>query len=157
MTIDETTAAETAQNIDVHQLAASRLAVTDQRYTKTRRTIVDALHASEGPLTIAGILVFSDELAQSSTYRNLAVLEEAAVVQRIVVSDDFARFELTEDVTGYHHHHLICEGCGAIIDINLPRSLEQQLDKALSDQARNVDFTGTHHRVDLVGLCSDCH
>lgn len=144
------------QPTDVHQLTANRLMVSDQRYTKTRRTIVDALHASDGPLTVSGILEFSDELAQSSTYRNLVVLEDAAVVQRIVVSDDFARFELTEDVTGHHHHHLICEGCGAIIDITLPAKLEKDLDNALFAEAHNVNFEGLHHRIDLVGLCSEC-
>ena len=38
-------------------------------------------------------------LAQSSAYRNLVVLEQAGAVNRIVTADDFARFELAQDLT----------------------------------------------------------
>ena len=32
-------------------------------------------------------------------YRNLSVLERAGVVQRIVTTDEWARYELAEDLT----------------------------------------------------------
>jgi Fur family ferric uptake transcriptional regulator len=141
---------------DIHQLAATRLAGLGQRYTANRRLLVDVLIESEGPLPIAGILERGRPLAQSSAYRNLVVLEEAGVVHRIVTSDDHARFELTETVTGRHHHHLICDRCGEIFDITLPADIEELLDAALADQAARLGFVGDHHRVDLVGLCRPC-
>ena len=36
-------------------------------------------------------------MPQSSAYRNLAVLEQAGVIRRVITDDDFARFELDED------------------------------------------------------------
>ena len=141
---------------DVHQLAATRLAAHTQRYTTNRRRLVDVLIGSEGPLTIAGILATAADLAQSSAYRNLVVLEEAGVVHRIITSDDHARFELTEAITGQHHHHLICERCGMIYDVTLPADLEQALERALAGEAARLAFRGDHHRVDLVGLCEAC-
>lgn len=141
---------------DVHQLAATRLATHTQRYTSNRRRLVDVLIESDGPLTIAGILATSSDLAQSSAYRNLVVLEEAGVVHRIITSDDHARFELTEAITGQHHHHLICERCGMIYDITLPTELEGALEVALAGEATAMAFRGDHHRVDLVGVCSTC-
>ena len=147
---------ETAHPNDVHHLAATRLAAQDQRYTGNRRQLVDTLHQSKGPLTIAGILAQRSDLAQSSAYRNLVVLEEAGVVHRIVTSDDHARFELTESMTGHHHHHLICDRCGEIFDVTLPIDLEQALDQALAREATRLGFHGSHHRVDLVGHCDRC-
>ena len=95
---------------DVHHLVASQLAASEQRYTDNRRQLVDILVDTEGPVTIADILDQGEDLAQSSAYRNLVVLEEAGVVHRIITSDDHARFELTEAVTGHHHHHLVLRG-----------------------------------------------
>ncbi len=141
---------------DVHTLAAARLGAQSQRYTANRRLLVDILIEASGPLTIAGILASKDELAQSSAYRNLVVLEGAGVVHRIVTSDDHARFELTEAITGQHHHHLICELCGMIYDITLPKALEEKLEESLMIEARRLGFRGDHHRVDLVGTCTGC-
>lgn len=141
---------------DVHHLVASQLAAQDQRYTENRRQLIDILIRTDGPVTIADILARGDTLAQSSAYRNLVVLEEAGVVHRIITSDDHARFELTEAVTGRHHHHLICEHCGNIYDVILPPELERVLDEALAIEARRLDFDGDHHRVDLIGHCRSC-
>ncbi len=141
---------------DAHHLVASRLATHGQRYTSNRRRLVEVLLASSGPLAIAGILAKDGELAQSSAYRNLVVLEEAGVVHRIVTTDDHARFELTETITGRHHHHLICEACGDVFDMTLPPDLEQALDRELSRTADQHGFNGDHHRIDLVGVCRPC-
>ena len=86
---------------------ATRLAGVGQRLTGTRRAIVEALANAEKPLSIPEILSTGGGLAQSSVYRNLAVLERAGAVTRVVTTDEWARFELSEALTG-HHHHLVC-------------------------------------------------
>jgi len=141
---------------NVHQMAATKLASVSHRYTANRRAVVDALLALPGPATIAEVLDAGDGLAQSSTYRNLVVLEQVGVVHRIVTSDDHARFELTEEITGEHHHHLICERCGTIIDVLLEPELERTLEDSLGRAAAANGFRGQHHRVDLIGLCASC-
>lgn len=141
---------------EVHTLAAARLDASDQRYTNNRRLLVEVLAGALGPLTMAGILDGQDLMAQSSAYRNLTVLEEAGVVHRIVTSDDHARFELTETITGNHHHHLICDQCGDIVDVTLPPTLEAALDSSLTEEANRLGFVGNHHRVDLIGQCRSC-
>src|SRR4051812_29663211 len=96
---------------DLHAIASARLRADGQRYSTGRRALIDALHASDRPLSIPELLGSTPDLAQSSAYRNLAVLERAGVVRRIVTHDEFARYELAEDLTE-HHHHLICGRCG---------------------------------------------
>ena len=127
----------------------------DQRYTKGRRALVATLRAEGQPVTIPQILDASDGLAQSSVYRNLVVLEEAGVVTRIVTNDDFARYELAEHLT-HHHHHLICSSCGDVTDFALDDQAEAGLDAALHKIAAATGFTVEAHRLDLVGVCSDC-
>ena len=140
---------------DLHDLVATRLRGSEQRYTTGRRRVVAVLADADAPLTIPQILESDRTLAQSSVYRNLAILEEVGAVTRIVTSDDFARYELAEDLSE-HHHHLICSTCGDVADFSLDSSVEVELDRVLRRAARQAAFEVDHHRLDLVGVCPDC-
>jgi Fe2+ or Zn2+ uptake regulation protein len=139
----------------VHTTAAQRLRADGQRYTGSRRALVGLLEAADRPLTIADLLERDRGLAQSSAYRNLAVLERAGVVNRLVTNDEYGRFELTEDLTE-HHHHLICSSCGAMADFTISTELEHALAKAFSKVAIDAGFLAEHHRLDLLGVCASC-
>lgn len=134
-------------------IASSRLRRDGQRYTDNRRALVGVLQ--DGPLTIPEILARRPGLAQSSAYRNLAVLERSGVVRRIVTVDEWARYELAEDLTE-HHHHLICTRCGLVEDFTVSHQLERSLDAALERVAEQSGFSVQHHRLDLVGVCGTC-
>jgi Fur family ferric uptake transcriptional regulator len=117
--------------------------------------LLDALVHEARPLTIPEILEHRPELAQSSVYRNLVVLEEADVVHRVVGTDEFARWELTEDLAG-HHHHLICAQCGRVEDVPASAGLERSVAAAAAAITRTTGFRTQHHRLDLVGVCENC-
>lgn len=106
-------------------------------------------------MTIHELVDARKDLALSSVYRNLGVLEEAGVVHRIDTSHEFKRYELAEDLTE-HHHHLICTGCGRVQDFTASAGLERQTEQALTRVAGKAGFTVQSHRIDLVGLCKDC-
>lgn len=151
-------AEHTHEHIDPAGLAhevAARLAIVGQRLTGTRRAIVEALAAADRPLSIPEILESSQGLAQSSVYRNLSLLERAGVVARVVTTDEWARYELSEELTG-HHHHLMCSKCGAVNDVRVPDDVEADLDRALEILAARAGFALQHHRLDLIGVCSAC-
>ena len=140
----------------LHDDVAALLRQGDHRYTKGRRRVVDALHDGGGPLTIPQILESDARLAQSSLYRNLAILEEVGAVTRIITHDDHARYELAENLTDHHHHHLICSGCGDVRDVAFPPDLEDTLAAAFTKVSRATGFRVESHRLDLVGRCDDC-
>jgi Fe2+ or Zn2+ uptake regulation protein len=140
---------------DVRHEVVSRLERVQQRLTPKRATIVEVLLAAPGPLTIPEILAAGTELAQSSVYRNLVVLEAAGVVHRIVTTDGLARFELAEELTG-HHHHLICTRCGSVADVPAATGLEDSLADAVARIDARTGFRTTAHRIDLVGVCGRC-
>ena len=148
--------AERPSTSEIHDAALQRLSSVNQRYTQNRRRLIQALHEATDPRNIAELLRETTGLAQSSTYRNLAILEEAGIVHRIVTGDDHARFELTEAMTGTHHHHLVCTECGAVYDMELSDELEHSLHDELARVAAQRQFEGAHHRIDLLGTCTDC-
>jgi Fe2+ or Zn2+ uptake regulation protein len=143
-------------DIDLHETAATRLRNHDQRYTANRRAIVEVLSAADRPLTVAELLQEGERMPQSSMYRNIGLLEDAGIVHRILGGDEYARYELAEDLTEHHHHHLICSTCGAIEDVTLPPELERSVETALKRAARRRGFEGSHHRLDLIGVCERC-
>jgi Fe2+ or Zn2+ uptake regulation protein len=144
-----------AMNPELHDTAALRLRRLGQRYTGNRRTIVDTLASSRHPMTTSDIRGSRRGLALSSVYRNLAVLEQAGIVHRVLSSDEFARYELAEDLTE-HHHHMICSRCGSVTDFTPPGTFEKQATKALGRVASRSGFSLQSHRFDLIGLCSRC-
>jgi Fur family transcriptional regulator, ferric uptake regulator len=140
---------------DLHLEVVGRLRRVGQRYTSKRRAIVEVVSSASHPLSIPQIMSRRRSLAQSSVYRNLAVLEQAHVVRRIVTGEDFARFELAEDLSE-HHHHLVCSSCGNVEDVLLPRTLERRMEGALSEAAASAGFSAATHRVDVIGTCREC-
>ncbi len=140
---------------DLHDVIASRLDGDGQRYTSGRRRLVEVLHGSQRPLTAAEVLE-EGALAQSSAYRNLSVLEACGVVHRVSGADEFARFELAEELTDDHHHHLICTVCGSVADVTVAEDVERSLEAAMVQVAATTGFRADHHRLDLLGRCASC-
>jgi len=139
----------------LHETVARLLRAHGQRLTHHRGVVVDVLADAAGPLTIPEILAARSDLAQSSVYRNLVVLEEAGVVHRMLTRDEFARYELAEDLTE-HHHHLVCSNCGRVEDLPATQAVERSVAAAIDEAAQVAGFQTLHHRLDLVGLCANC-
>jgi Fur family transcriptional regulator, ferric uptake regulator len=138
-----------------HETAALRLRRIGQRYTGQRRSLVGILSAADRPLSVPEILKKDRRLAQSSAYRNLAVLERAGVVHRVVATSEFSSFEIAEDL-GKHHHHLICSSCGRVEDFTLSGDLERSATSALDRAANRAGYSVNAHRLDVIGLCRTC-
>ena len=139
----------------VHETVSLRLAAADQRYTVSRRVLVETLAATGRPLTIPEILAASPQLCQSSAYRNVTALIDAGVVRRVATSEDHWRVELAEEIAG-HHHHLVCRVCGRVEDVPPSPTLERALGETARLVAGRTGFVVNEHRLDLVGTCATC-
>ncbi len=140
----------------MHEAIALRLASLDQRYTPLRRTLVEALATSARPVTMPEILAAAPEVPQSSAYRNVTTLIGAGVVRRVAGADDHGRFELSEQISGQHHHHLVCGSCGKVEDVHPSPGLERAIGDATRSIGEQQGFEVTEHRIELLGLCTEC-
>lgn len=138
----------------VHDEIGRLLDAAGLRYTPGRRALIEVL-ARRGPSTLPEILAAAPELTQSSAYRHLSELEGAGVVQRVPTPGDHTRVELADGLTR-HHHHLVCDACGAVIDIELDAELEAAVETALARVAARHAFVGRRHDIDLHGRCRSC-
>lgn len=140
---------------DLHDEVEARLRRVDLRYTRGRRAIVDLLVSIGRPVSIGDIADRLPELPRSSAYRHLVDLEVAGLVRRVAASDEFARFELAEDLTE-HHHHLVCVECGRVVDVTPSSEFESILASTVNQLTDAEGFEPQSHRLDVLGLCSEC-
>jgi Fe2+ or Zn2+ uptake regulation protein len=140
---------------ELHGLVEARLRRVDQRYTAGRRAIIELLVRAGRPVSIGDIADRLPSLPRSSAYRHLVDLEVAGVVRRVAGGDEFARFELAEDLTE-HHHHLVCVECGKVIDVTPSAEFEHDVATTLDALAASVGFEPHSHRLDVLGLCATC-
>jgi len=96
------------------------------------------------------------DIPQSSAYRHLTVLASFGVIHRLPGNDDSGYFELTDEISGRHHHHVTCAICGAVADIEASPKLERALDQAAQLAAEETGYVIDSHRIDLVGTCAAC-
>lgn len=94
-------------------------------------------------------------MPRSSAYRHLVDLEVAGVIRRVAANDEFARYELAEDLTE-HHHHLLCTQCGKVIDVTPTASFERKVSETVDQLAADQGFQPHSHRLDIIGYCAEC-
>ncbi|MFM1942345.1 MAG: hypothetical protein RI897_1327 [Verrucomicrobiota bacterium] len=123
------------------------------RVTSSRRAVLEALVRLARPSTpkeiAAAVLDASCDLA--TVYRSMKLFESMGLVHRIDLSDGASRFELADDNTQGHHHHLICRQCERIIKLD-----DCILDELQQTLQRQFGFTQIEHRLEFFGICPDC-
>lgn len=140
---------------NLHELVAIHLLRTDQRYTAGRQAVIELLSSFGRPMSISDISGAIPDVPRSSAYRHLSDLERAGVVRRIAASDEFARFELAEDLT-HHHHHLLCSLCGKVIDVTPSPAFERTVMSMVKELTVQQGFEPLSHALDVIGHCVAC-
>lgn len=84
-----------------------------------------------------------------SVYRTLELFTGMNLVEEIDLGDGKKRYELYTD--GNHHHHLVCNTCGKIENVNLAG--EKLL---LNEIALQTHFQVKRHSLEFFGFCKKC-
>jgi Fe2+ or Zn2+ uptake regulation protein len=84
------------------------------------------------------------------------VLEDAGIVRPHHSSKSVTRYELSEWLTG-HHHHLVCQECGTVEDVEMDQETERQLEEIVTRIGSVVAFEPTDHALEIDGVCARCH
>lgn len=141
---------------EIDQTVGEYLASREIRYTGGRRAVVRALQIAGGPQSAAELHNrLRRSIPLSSLYRSLAVLEEAGLLSVHHGQGKVARYELSEWLTG-HHHHLVCLECGAMGDFELEARAEEQLLGFVATAGRKAGYRVRGHSLQVEGLCGSC-
>ena len=89
-------------------------------------------------------------VSRATVYRSLEALVMQNLVSKLDFGDGRMRYERSKG-TDEHHDHLICEGCGKVVEFfNLEMEAQQIF---ICEQH---DFTPTTHTMHIYGICPDC-
>jgi Fur family ferric uptake transcriptional regulator len=128
------------------------LSTAGLRVTRQREAIVAALERSARPVTAQALHA---SLARrgagpglATVYRTLQALEEAGYARTFPVGEGELAYKLCDPG---HHHHLICERCGAVIEIP-----SCEIERWANAAARRRGFTVSSHQADIFGTCPSC-
>ena len=123
------------------------------RMTKQRRLIAEILTSSEGHVNTDELYALvrkrDPSVGYATIYRTVKLLTEAGVATAAHFGQRSARFEAA--AARGHHDHLICTGCGRIVEFEEPR-----IEQIQREVATTLGFELTHHTMELYGLCADC-
>ena len=122
-----------------------------KRITPQRLLILETMRDAGGHLDADEIYRLArrkaPRLSLSTVYRTLAMLKEAGLVDELHLGEEHHHYEIKGD----GHHHLICQGCGKVVEFECPFS--QELLRDLGEE-HGFEIAGIH--LDLVGYCAEC-
>jgi Fur family ferric uptake transcriptional regulator len=94
----------------------------------------------------------SPEIGLATVYRTIQLLLDLKLIDKLDLNDGFIRYEIGKvDADKHHHHHLICEVCGKVIEAE-----DDLLDLIEETCSHKYNFKVTNHVVKFYGICSEC-
>ncbi len=125
-----------------------KLRALGYRMTPQRLAILQALH-SGGHLTPGKIYegLRNTGMTETTVYRTLEFLAGNGIVN----SSQIGGGHLTYELAGQNHHHLVCQACGAQVDI-APGSIKEMI----SGLERQTGYQINAGHLTFFGLCPDC-
>lgn len=86
-------------------------------------------------------------IAYGTVYNALSYLVQTGLIQEVNVGNGPALYDRNLD----RHDHLVCRGCGKVLDYAF-----QNLDQAVDEVAKTTGFRIERAEALFVGLCPDC-
>lgn len=126
------------------------------KLTPQRRAIVDTIVECEGKHLTAEEIYDEvkkkcPEIGLATVYRTILLLEELDVVSRLHLNDGCSRYELVHSDETHRHHHLICNICNSVMEVE--DDLLEELEASIEE---NYGFEILDHSVKFYGICSNC-
>jgi Fur family transcriptional regulator, ferric uptake regulator len=119
------------------------------RTTRQRTAVLDALRAASEPVSAQDLHAELDrKVGLATVYRTLQGLADAGQVDVFRRDTGEALFRLCNPV---HHHHLVCERCGRVEEIDAC-----EVEPWAAEVARRRGFSISSHQADIVGRCPNC-
>lgn len=123
-----------------------------QRVTPQRLVIARAIGESNRHLTAEVIFEEVSErlpgLSLPTVYATLELLEELGVIRRVATESGTVVYDSRAEA----HDHLVCRGCGKIVDIEMAFDRGDVLARA----AQTGSFMPDEAQVIVRGRCADC-
>lgn len=89
-------------------------------------------------------------IGYATVYRTLKLFKECGLAFERNFGDGRSRYEPVK-FEGEHHDHLICVGCGKIVEFE-----NRRIEHYTNEVARLNGFKVENHKLELYGYCNSC-
>jgi len=124
------------------------------KFTKQRELILKFLYENEGHFTPEDIYMLIKKsypdvnIGIATVYRTLTLLENEGIASSISFGAQGKKYEFG---MRKHHDHLICTGCGEIIEF-----YDETIEERQEEIAKKFNFKMQDHTMKIIGLCEKC-
>ena len=137
----------------IHESYTERLRRLGARVTPQRLFVLEALESVGGHMTAEDIMQWASRrypaLNLATVYRTLDLLISVGLVAQTDLGGGAATYELVGDSP---HHHLACERCGYVIE------MDESLIADLCERMRDVyGFHAQPRHLAIFGVCRACY
>lgn len=123
------------------------------RVTRERLALLEEIYTQHDHIDAERLLramrVKGMKISRATVYRNLDLLVECGLVRRYRLGRNRYLFEHVH--AGQGHDHLVCNGCGRVVEFVSPGIAALQ-----SEICRAHGFLPGHHNLQIYGLCKAC-
>lgn len=122
------------------------------RTTPTKQAVIAYLQSQHQPVSLndihRSVETAHPKTAFSTVFRIVQQLEQQGTVNRVDWRVRGSHYEWGERP---HHHHIVCDGCGRVTDLD-----DHILNFDPHRIAAGTGYRVTHHTIELAGTCQDC-
>lgn len=91
-----------------------------------------------------------EPIGKATIYRTLDLLSKAGLIREHDFGEGFRRYEARPSRP--HHEHLVCTRCGKVIEFE-----SDAVDRLEREIAGLHRFRPSRHKLEIYGLCEECH
>ncbi len=129
------------------------LNIPGMRVTSQRALILEVIRRGQGHLDADEVYRQARKkqprLSLSTVYRTLQTLKKLGLVEEVHVDETHHHYEIKPPT---EHHHLVCLGCGRVIEFQYPLA---RLVKRNVTEVKDFEISDTELRI--AGYCFKCH
>lgn len=140
-------------SVEERQVLEDYLRERGLKMTGPRETVLDAFLKLERHVTAEDLLAaarrIDPSIGQATVFRTIKLLSEAGLAREACPDEGAKRYE--HAYRHEHHDHLVCLGCGAIVEFKDPG-----IERAQEAIYRKYGYRPAGHQMELQGYCPSC-
>ena len=121
-------------------------------YTRERSLILEAVLKHQEHFSVDELLFDMQQqgmrVSRATLYRTLSQMADANILSSVDFGHGHAHYENTLRPS---HEHLVCKGCGKVVEVASPSFIQ-----AVKDLAATEGFDVVSHKAQIFGICLNC-
>lgn len=144
------------KNPNLMNTLKERIKEKKYKLTRQRKIVLQAfLDSTENHMSAEDVFALvkdgNPDIGLATVYRSLELFTTLELLKKLDFGDGRSRYELNDENLNHTHHHLICLGCGKIVEFSY-----DFLDDVKIKIEEKEKFQIVDSQLKFYGYCSEC-